>query len=199
MIPSFLIQKRKNMGKYFVHKKSIVETKSIGDKTTIWAFVHILNNVKIGKNVNICDHCFIEDGVTIGDNVTIKSGVNIWKGIIIENNVFVGPSVTFSNDRYPRSKNKNFKLEKIILSEGCSVGTNSTILPGIIVGRYAMVGAGSVVTKNVPDYTMVYGNPAVIKGNICVCGNKMVLKNNVFNCVCKKRFNKINDHIQLIK
>lgn len=187
------------MKKYSIHNSSIVETKSIGEKTTIWAFVHILDNVKIGKNTNICDHCFIEDGVIIGDNVTIKSGVNLWKGIVIKNNVFVGPSVAFTNDRFPRSKNKNFKLEKIILSEGCSIGANATILPGITIGKYAMVGAGSVVTKDVPDFTLVYSNPAVFQGYVCICGNKMIFNKNVFECICKRSYKKLNNNIKLIK
>ena len=187
------------MNKYLIHKNAIVETKDIGEKTTIWAFVHILNNVKIGKNVNINDHCFIEDGVVIGDDVTIKSGVHLWKGLEIQNKVFAGPPVAFANDRFPRSKKHDFKLAKTILSEGCSIGSNSTILPGVTVGKYAMVGAGSVVTKDVQDFTIVYNNPAVFKGYICVCGNKMTFKNEDFICTCKRVYKKLLNKIKLIK
>lgn len=183
----------------FVHQNAIVETDNIGDSTKIWAFVHILPGVTIGKNVNICDHCFIEDGVEIGDNVTIKSGVYMWKGLKIEDNVFVGPSVAFSNDRFPRSKNRNFKLERITLSKGCSIGANVTILPGVIVGKYALVGAGSVITRNVADYSIVYGNPAIHRGYICICGNKMIFKENVYECDCGKKYKKTNDKVNIMK
>jgi acetyltransferase-like isoleucine patch superfamily enzyme len=154
------------MKKYFKHQTAIVDSKNIGEESRIWAFVHILPGAKIGKNANICDHCFIENKVVIGDNVTIKSGVYLWDGITIEDNVFIGPAAVFTNDKYPRSKNKNYRQLKTILKKGCSIGANATILPGLTIGRYAMVGAGSVVTQNVPDFAIVYGNPAVLKGYI---------------------------------
>lgn len=186
------------MSKFFIHKTAIVETKNIGEGSTIWAFVHILKNVKIGKNVNICDHCFIEDGVEIGNDVTIKSGVNIWKGVIIKDKVFIGPDVVFSNDKYPRSKNRNFKLKSIYVNEGASIGANTTILPAIKIGKYAMIGAGSVITKNVPDFAIVYGNPAKIMGYICVCGKKLTFKNNHSNCYCGKKYKKNRKKVELI-
>jgi acetyltransferase-like isoleucine patch superfamily enzyme len=179
--------------KFFIHNNSIVETKDIGENTTIWAFVHILDGVKVGKNVNICDHCFIENGVIIGDNVTIKSGVHIWKGVTIEDDVFVGPCVAFSNDAYPRSKNRNFELKGIILSKGSSIGANSTLLPGIRVGKYALIGAGSVVTKNIPDYAVAYGNPTIVTGFICSCNTKMTFKEDGYDCVCGKKYVKKNN------
>ncbi len=150
------------MRKYFVHKKALVETKKIGSNSKIWAFVHILPGATIGKNCNICDHCFIENNVKIGNNVTIKNGVYLWDGMNIEDNVFIGPGACFTNDLYPRSKNKNYQQKKTLLKKGCSIGANATILPGITIGQNAMIGAGSVVTKNVPDFALVYGNPARI-------------------------------------
>jgi len=176
------------MKNYQAHKTAIVESNKIGRGTRIWAFVHILKDAIIGMNVNICDHCFIENKVVIGDNVTIKSGVFLWDGVTIENNVFIGPSVSFANDRYPKSKNTNYKQEKIMLKIGSSIGSNATILPGISVGRHALVGAGSVVTKNVEDFSIVFGNPASQRGFICACKNKLIFNNKVALCVCGKKY-----------
>jgi len=172
----------------YIHTTAIVDSQKIGEGSRIWAFVHILENVNIGKNANICDHCFIEGGVFIGDDVTIKCGVWIWNGVTIENNVFVGPSVVFTNDVYPRSKNKVYKKENTLLKEGCSVGGNSTLIGGITIGRYAMVGAGSVVTKDVNDFELVYGNPAKLKGYICKCGEKIEFKDRIIECPCGLKY-----------
>jgi acetyltransferase-like isoleucine patch superfamily enzyme len=157
----------------FIHPNAIVETTDIGLNSRIWAFVHILNDVRIGENCNICDHCFIEDGVTIGNNVTIKSGVNIWTGVTIEDDAHIGPGVVFTNDKHPRSK-QAFELGRINIRKGASVGANSTLLAGIEIGEYAMTGIGSVVTKNVKSYALVYGNPATQKGWIDEEGNKLL-------------------------
>jgi acetyltransferase-like isoleucine patch superfamily enzyme len=161
----------------FIHENAIVETKHIGNNTRIWAFVHILDDVKIGENCNICDHCFIESGVSIGNNVTIKSGVNIWTGVTIEDNVHIGPCVVFTNDLYPRSKQK-FELGKIIIREGASIGANTTLLAGIEIGKFAMTGIGSVITKNVKSHALVYGNPAKQRGWVDEEGNKLIKKDN---------------------
>lgn len=156
----------------FIHPNAIVETTDIGLNTRIWAFVHILNDVKIGVDCNICDHCFIENGVTIGNNVTIKSGVNIWTGVTIQDNVHLGPGVVFTNDKHPRSK-QAFEIGKITIKKGASIGANTTLLAGIEIGEFAMTGIGSVVTKNVKSYALVYGNPARQKGWIDEEGNKL--------------------------
>lgn len=136
-----------------IHPLSDVQSKNIGKNTNIWQFCVILKNAQIGANCNICSHVFIENDVKIGNNVTIKNGVQIWDGIEIEDNVFIGPNVTFCNDRYPKSGNKNFKLEKIIIKKGASIGANSTVLPGVTIGENAMIAAGSIVTKNVEKNT----------------------------------------------
>lgn len=145
-----------------LHKTSDVQTNFIGTNTSIWQYVVILPNAKIGKNTNICSHCLIENDVLIGNNVTIKSGVQIWDGITIEDNVFIGPNVTFTNDKFPRSKKYPDKFLRTTIKSGVSIGANSTILPGITINKNAMVAAGAVVTRDVPENAIVIGNPAKI-------------------------------------
>lgn len=132
-----------------IHPLSDVQTKNIGEDTNIWQFSVVLKGAAIGKNCNICSHCFIENDVKIGDNVTIKNGVSLYDGITIEDDVFIGPNAAFCNDKYPKSKNKNFKLEPIVIKKGASIGANATILPGVTIGENALIAAGAVVTKDV--------------------------------------------------
>ena len=132
-----------------IHPLSDVQSKHIGDGTNIWQFCVVLPGAVIGKDCNICSHCFIENDVVIGDRVTVKCGVQIWDGMRIEDDVFIGPNVTFSNDRYPKSRNKNWKLEPVILKKGAVIGAGATILPGVTIGEGAMIGAGAVVTTDV--------------------------------------------------
>lgn len=154
----------KEINQPFIHQYADVQSKNIGENTRIWQYSVILENAIIGRNCNICAHTLIENDVIIGDNATIKSGVFIWDGIRIENNVFIGPNVTFTNDKYPRSKQYPDEFLKTIIKEGASIGANATILPNITIGKNAMIGAGAVVTKDVPDNAIVVGNPAIIKG-----------------------------------
>jgi UDP-2-acetamido-3-amino-2,3-dideoxy-glucuronate N-acetyltransferase len=143
-----------------IHPLADVQSKQIGKDTSVWQFAIILKDAIIGEGCNINCHTFIENKVLIGNNVTIKAGVFVWDGITIEDNVFVGPNVTFTNDKYPVSKNKDFKLETTLLKKGCSIGANATILCGITIGENALVGAGSVVTKDIPANELWMGVPA---------------------------------------
>lgn len=148
----------------FIHPKAICESLNIGPGTKVWAFAHVLPKAVIGSDCNVCDGVFIESDVTIGNRVTIKCGVQIWDGISIEDDVFIGPNVTFSNDKWPRSKVYPKEFLKTRVCKGASIGANATILPGITIHKNAMVGAGSVVTKDVPPNAKVVGNPARIVG-----------------------------------
>lgn len=150
----------------YIHPLSDVKSKNIGQKTKVWQYSVIFPQAVIGENCNICAHTMIENDVQIGNNVTIKSGVYVWDGITLEDNVFVGPSVTFTNDKTPRSKQYPDEFLKTIVEQGASIGGNATILPGIRIGRNALVGAGAVVTKDVPENAIVVGNPAIIKGYV---------------------------------
>ncbi len=163
---------------YFVHPTAIVDSIDIGEKTRIWAFVHIFNNVKIGEDCNICDHCLIESNVILGNRVTVKSGIYIWDGVEIEDDVILGPNVVFTNDIRPRSKNYK-EIIKTVIGKGSSIGANSTILAGVTIGKYAMTGIGTVVTRDIPDYALVYGNPGKQKGWVDENGEKLTkLENN---------------------
>jgi Acetyltransferase (isoleucine patch superfamily) len=148
-----------------------VQSDSIGEDTSVWQFVVILPGARIGKNCNINALVFIENDVLIGDNVTIKSGVQIWDGVRIADNVFVGPNVTFTNDVFPRSKVRPVSFTETFIDHHASIGANATIVAGISIGAYALIGAGAVVTKNVPPHGLVYGNPARLHGYVCNCGH----------------------------
>ena len=147
-----------------IHSLADVQSKKIGYNTRIWQFCVVLPNAKIGNNCNICAQVLIENDVIIGDNVTVKSGVQLWDGLRIENDVFIGPNVTFTNDKFPRSKHYPDSFPQTILRKGSSIGGGAVILPNIFIGEAAMVGAGAVVTRSVPDRAVVIGNPARVIG-----------------------------------
>lgn len=146
----------------FIHPLADVAESQIGQGTRVWQFVVVLKGAKIGADCNICAHTLIEGNVVIGDRVTVKSGVQIWDGSVIGDDVFIGPNATFSNDLHPRSKQYPTKFSGVTIHNGASIGANATLLPGITVGEKAMVGAGAVVTKDVPAQAVVVGNPAKI-------------------------------------
>ena len=143
-----------------IHPLSDVKSTNIGDNTNIWQFCVVFPEAKIGTGCNICANVLIENEVVIGNNVTVKSGVQLWDGVTLEDNVFVGPNVTFTNDLFPRSKNSDWKLSKTVVKKGASIGANATIICGVTIGEGALIGAGSVVTKNVPAGEVWVGNPA---------------------------------------
>lgn len=159
-----------------IHKLADVQTTQIGESTNIWQFCVVLSGAKIGSNCNINCNCFIENKVAIGSNVTIKSGVYIWDGVSIEDNAFIGPCVAFTNDLFPRSKQYPDYFALTTVCKNASIGANSTIIAGVRIGMYALIGAGSVVTRDVPPHALCYGNPARIHGYVCVCGHKIGLE-----------------------
>ena len=168
-----------------IHNLADVQSITIGRDTDIWQYCVVFEDAKIGNNCNINAQCLIENNVRIGDNVTIKAGVQIWDGITIEDDVFIGPNVTFTNDFLPRSKQYPKEFLKTIIKKGSSLGANSTIIGGVSIGEYSMVGAGSVVTKDIAPQELWYGNPATLKGYVCKCGQKC---DNTLSCdECKEK------------
>ncbi|MCU1338229.1 MAG: isomerase [Bryobacterales bacterium] len=148
------------------HPTALVESDQIGEGTHVWAYAHILPGARIGRDCNICDHTFIENDVIVGDRVTIKCGVQLWDGLRVEDDVFIGPNATFTNDRFPRSKLHLAEYPLTVIKRGASIGANATLAPGIVIGEMAMVGAGAVVTHNAPPHSKLAGNPARIIGYV---------------------------------
>jgi acetyltransferase-like isoleucine patch superfamily enzyme len=144
----------------FIHSLADVQTSRIGDGTRVWQFSVILPRAIVGRDCNVCAHTFIENDVVVGDRVTIKSGVYLWDGIRIEDDVFIGPNATFTNDLFPRSRQYAADFPRLVVCRGASIGAHATLLPGLRIGESAMVGAGAVVTADVPDRAVVVGNPA---------------------------------------
>jgi len=178
---------------YVKHPTAIVESDDIGDGTKIWHFAHVRERSKIGKDCSIAKDVYIDAAVEIGNNVKIQNFVSVYRGVKIEDDVFIGPSVTFTNDLHPRAGIWNVeKITPTLVRKGASIGAGSVIICGVVIGEYAMIGAGSVVTKEVPPFGLVYGNPARLRGSVCYCGNKLsdVVEENgkeiVYNCVCGK-------------
>ena len=153
-----------------IHPQAIVdEGARIGAGTRVWAFAHVLPGAVLGEDCNLCDHTFVEGKLVIGNRVTIKCGVYLWDGVTVEDDVFIGPGAGFSNDKRPRSKQYPSAPARTILRTGCSIGVNATILPGLTLGAWSMIAAGAVVTRDVPDFALMIGNPARIAGWVCRC------------------------------
>jgi len=163
---------------FFVHPSALVESQDIGPGTKIWAFAHVLDGARIGRDCNVGDHCFIESNVRIGDQVVIKNGVSVWSGVTLQDFVFVGPNAVFTNDLYPRAKVYHAEDVETQVCRGATIGANATLRCGISVGRWAMIGAGSMVVQDVPDFALVYGVPARQQGWVCACGERLKLSMN---------------------
>ena len=163
----------------FVHPSAICESAIIGSGTRIWAFCNVQKGAVIGSEVNICDHCFVEQNVIVGDRVTVKNGVSLWDGLTIEDDVFIGPNAVFTNDVFPRSKARHDKFDKTLIRRGATIGANATIVAGHTIGRYAFIGAGAVVTKDVPDFSLWLGNPARPAGYVCRCAKRLSIPSDV--------------------
>lgn len=159
------------MKKVYIHPTAVVdETAKIGEGTRVWHFVCVRENAEVGKNCVLGHSVHVGKGVKIGKGVKLENKATIYEGVTIENNVFVGPHVTFTNDPYPRSFPVGWKIVKTIVREGASIGAGSVVICGLTIGRYAMIGAGSVVTKNIPSNALAYGSPAEVRGFVCKCG-----------------------------
>jgi len=162
------------VSKVYVDPTAIIDKKvSLGSCTKVWHFVHIMEDAKIGKKCVFADYVYVGKGVNIGNNVKLENRVTVYEGVTIEDNVFVGPHVTFTNDHYPRSFNTDWKILQTLVKEGSSIGAGTVIVCGTTIGEYSLVGAGSVVTKNIPPHALAYGNPARIRGFVCRCGRKL--------------------------
>ena len=197
------------MKNVFKHPTALVETADIGPGSRVWAFAHVLAGARIGRNCNIGDHSFVESGATVGDNCTIKNGNMIWEGVTLEDGVFVGPNVYFTNDLHPRSprlpqahKRYSAKANWLLptrIQRGATLGAGAIILAGVTIGEYAMVGAGSVVTKSVPSHALVRGNPSQVSGWVCQCGQKLNFRTKSATCAhCGLHFKSIKGGVSVI-
>ena len=181
---------------YFVHESSYVDDNcEIGSGTKIWHFSHIMKDCKIGKDCNIGQNVVISPGVVLGNNVKVQNNVSLYTGVICEDDVFLGPSCVFTNVINPRSFiERKTEYRKTVIKKGASIGANATIVCGHDIGRYAFIGAGSVVTKSIPDYALVVGNPARTIGYVCQCGNRLQFDNNKTACsCCSKKYEEKDD------
>ena len=171
-----------------IHETALVATPRVGEGTRIWAYVNVLEGATIGRDCNICDRCFIENDVVVGDRVTVKCGVSLYDGVVLEDDVFVGPDVSFSNDARPRSGRRLVTHPRTLVRSGASLGAGVVLLPGVTVGQSAMVGAGSLVTRDVPDFALVYGSPARVHGHVCRCGESLRFNDRHAECACGRRY-----------
>lgn len=174
----------------FIHPRALVESADIGPNTRVWAFAHVMSGARVGSHCNIGDHAFIEGGVELGHNVTVKNGVAVWSGVTVEDNVFLGPNCVFTNDRNPRAyiKKDSGQLEATRVCENATIGANATIVCGVTIGKWAFIGAGSVVVRSVPDFALVVGNPSRQIGWMCVCAQKLPLSAEAAEdsiCLCR--------------
>ncbi len=187
---------------YFVHPTSVVdEPVEIGEGTQIWHFSHIMSGAKIGKNCIIGQNVFVASGATLGDNIKLQNNVSVFKAVTLEDDVFCGPSMVFTNVFNPRSfisRKKEFRAT--LIRKGATIGANATVICGNTIGQYAFIGAGSVVTKDIPDYALVYGNPGKVKGWICQCAEEIIFRSGRAKCqVCGKKYRRDRTGVKLVE
>ena len=183
------------MSKVYIDPTAIIdEAVNLRSGTKIWHFVHIMKDAQIGKECILADYVYIGKGVKIGNKVKLENRVTVYEGVTIQDNVFVGPHVTFTNDLYPRSLKPDWKILPTIVKQGSSIGAGSVIVCGVQIGENALIGAGSVVTNDIPPFALAYGNPARVRGFMCKCGTKLETEEKNENFVlmvcssCKKRY-----------
>lgn len=183
------------MARAYIHPAALCESASVGEGTRVWAFAHIMKDAVVGADCNICGHTFIESGVIIGNGVTIKNGVSVFAGVSIADGAFIGPNVTFTNDRYPRAFNKRQPEQAIVtvIGRGAAIGANATIICGNDIGSYALVAAGAVVTCEVPKFGFVTGVPARQRGWVCECGQPLLP---ALECVCGGRYGEVDGRLE---
>lgn len=185
---------------YYVHESSYAdEGCEIGEGTKIWHFCHISSTAKIGKKCSFGQNVFVASDVIIGNNVKIQNNVSLYTGVILEDDVFCGPSMVFTNVLTPRSgfpRNTKEDYHQTLLKKGASIGANATIVCGTTIGKHAFIGAGSVVTKDIPDFALCYGNPARVRGWVCECGLKLDFNNEQAKCSCSREYKKVENGVE---
>jgi UDP-2-acetamido-3-amino-2,3-dideoxy-glucuronate N-acetyltransferase len=187
---------------YFVHSTAIIdEPVEIGEKTQIWHFGHVMSGAKIGKNCILGQNVFIGRGVILGNNVKVQNNVSVYDTVVLEDGVFCGPSMVFTNVINPRSFiSRKAEFLKTLVKRGATIGANATIVCGHTIGEYAFIGAGAVVTKDVPDYALVYGNPARVKGWVCQCAEQITFRSGNAKCrACSKSYRKNRSGVSLME
>lgn len=184
------------MSDVFIHQSANVADKAkIGNGTKVWINVQIRENVIIGTNCILSKDVYLDHGVSVGNNCKIQNSVSVYSGVTIEDDVFVGPNAAFTNDKVPRAFNTNWKITPTFVKKGASIGANATIVCGVTIGQFAMVAAGSVVTKNVPAHALVMGNPAKVIAYVCVCGHRLDEQNKCINCGKEVKVNNLKESI----
>ncbi len=183
----------------YIHPKAIVESPYIGEETRIWAWTHIMPEARIGKGCNIGENCFIENDVSIGDKCTIKNLVSVWDGVTLEKEVFVGPSVVFTNCKYVRSR-QDWELSRTVVRKGVTIGAGAVIVCGINIEPFSMIAAGAVVTKSVPAFSLIAGNPGRFQGYVCVCARPLKkTQSDKIKCEYCGRLFGLKDNLTLIE
>jgi UDP-2-acetamido-3-amino-2,3-dideoxy-glucuronate N-acetyltransferase len=176
----------------FVHERGMCESDEVGARTRIWAFAQVMQGARVGSDCNICGHSFVEGGAVLGDRVTVKNGVQVWDKVTVEDEVFLGPNSTFTNDFNPRAAFSKAPDEFLptLIKRGSTIGANATVVCGVVIGAHAFIGAGGVVIRDVPAHALVVGNPARRTGWVCACGDKL---GDDLACHCGRRYRLVDE------